>query len=82
MKLIYQWSLAEKRDLEYILSMYSKLILILQCKHLLIGFNYLLQGFGGDIDLRFMLGMEAIPSVFFLLSLFPRKISNVKLNKP
>ena len=31
--------------------------------------NYLLQGFGGDIDWRFMLGIEAIPSVFFLLSI-------------
>ena len=31
--------------------------------------NYLLQGFGGDIDWRFMLGIEAIPSLFFLLSI-------------
>ena len=31
--------------------------------------NYLLQGFGGDIDWRFMLGIEAIPSIFFLLSI-------------
>jgi sugar porter (SP) family MFS transporter len=31
--------------------------------------NYLLQGFGGDIDWRYMLGVEAIPSLFFLLSI-------------
>ena len=31
--------------------------------------NYLLQGFGGDIDWRFILGIEAIPSIFFLLSI-------------
>ena len=31
--------------------------------------NYLLQGFGGDIDWRYMLGIEAIPSIFFLLSI-------------
>ena len=29
--------------------------------------NYLLQGFGGDIDWRFMLGIEAIPAVFYVL---------------
>ena len=28
--------------------------------------NYLLQGFGGNIDWRYMLGVEAIPSLFFL----------------
>tara|TARA_Y200000002_G_scaffold380014_1_gene390538 strand:- start:1573 stop:2886 length:1314 start_codon:yes stop_codon:yes gene_type:complete len=31
--------------------------------------NYLLQGFGGEIDWRYMLGVEAIPSLFFLLSI-------------
>ena len=31
--------------------------------------NYLLQGFGGDIDWRYMLGVEAIPPLFFLLSI-------------
>ena len=31
--------------------------------------NYLLQGFGGSMDWRYMLGVEAIPSIFFLLSI-------------
>ena len=31
--------------------------------------NYLLQGFGGIMDWRYMLGVEAIPSIFFLLSI-------------
>ena len=31
--------------------------------------NYLLQGFGGNIDWRYMLGVEAIPSLFFLISI-------------
>ena len=30
--------------------------------------NYLLQGFGGIMDWRYMLGVEAIPSIFFILS--------------
>lgn len=29
--------------------------------------NYLLQGFGGDIDWRYMLGIEAIPAIFYIL---------------
>ena len=28
--------------------------------------NYLLQGFGGIMDWRYMLGVEAIPSIFFI----------------
>ena len=31
--------------------------------------NYLLQGFGGIMDWRYMLGVEAIPSIFFILSI-------------
>ena len=36
--------------------------------------NYLLQGFGGDIDWRYMLGIEAIPAVVYIL--FVLKVPN------
>mgnify|MGYP001247615870 FL=1 len=36
--------------------------------------NYLLQGFGGDIDWRYMLGIEAIPAIFYIL--FVIKVPN------
>ena len=36
--------------------------------------NYLLQGFGGDIDWRYMLGVEAIPAIFYIL--FVLKVPN------
>ena len=36
--------------------------------------NYLFQGFGGDIDWRYMLGVEAIPAIFYIL--FVLKVPN------
>ena len=30
--------------------------------------NYLLKGFGGDLDWRYMLGIETIPAFFYILS--------------
>jgi len=36
--------------------------------------NYLLQGFGGDIDWRYMLGVEAIPAIVYII--FVLKVPN------
>ena len=36
--------------------------------------NYLFQGFGGEIDWRYMLGVEAIPAIFYIL--FVLKVPN------
>ena len=36
--------------------------------------NYLFQGFGGNIDWRYMLGVEAIPAIFYIL--FVLKVPN------